>query len=202
MGTRPAWRGNCRGQHHTRCIERPERVRRDVKFTGGWRNIAVKASEKLPALCDEFALLLGATRLERKMTSEDQARAVLSGELERAKGWGRKYRKFWSFYSHGLAWTIPSLSAASGILSRFDNVGPISLPVVATILSATVVVISSFQISSRRKWASYRRTQTEVRLLKLDLDMGEAPSQIRERLGKIYRAHDDDVIGHNPGDSG
>jgi hypothetical protein len=132
------------------------------------------------------------------MEAEEHSRKVLAEELEEAKQWGRKYRYLWSCATHGTAWTIPSFSAAAGILSRFDTVvWGISFPVVATVLSAIVVVISTVQMSVgfHRKWASYRRTQTEVRLMKIDLDMGKPVCEIRKRLERVYKAHDDDVIG-------
>jgi hypothetical protein len=142
--------------------------------------------------------------MEGDEVSQDRARTALAKELEQAKGWGKKHRYIWSFATHGTAWMIPSLSAAAGILSRFNNdLGGISLPVLATILSACVVVISSAQLSVgfRRKWASYRTTQTGIRLLALDLEMGKPLDEVRARLEKIYKAHDDAVIGGNPSEA-
>ncbi|MEX0751595.1 MAG: hypothetical protein WD073_01540 [Xanthobacteraceae bacterium] len=136
----------------------------------------------------------------KKKAEDEKAREVLRAELKEAKRWGKKYRYLWSCATHGTAWTIPSLSAAAGILSRFDDFGSISLPVVATVLSAIVVVISSVQMSVgfHRKWASYRRAQTEARLMEIDLGMGTSPDEIRDRLARVYRMHDDEVIGDTP----
>jgi hypothetical protein len=132
------------------------------------------------------------------LTDQDK-KAYIHCEIERAFANSFKGQKWWSFGNHGCTVLIVAFSSTAALLAKFspDLSSAVSNTTIAAVLSLAVTIISALQwkLGFERKWVANRMTRSALSQLRVDMMMGKDSEVLAEALKKIYSQHDGAITG-------